>query len=70
MKRLFASKKGAGLGESIMDLQSERLSYWNDSNELCDRLRLLLASQQEGYPSHKNKIAAITEELREENILY
>ena len=43
--------------------------YWDDPNELVDRLRLLLASQAPGNPSHNNDIISIIEELREAGII-
>lgn len=39
--------------------------YWNDPNELVDRLKILLASQQAGNTSHDNEINSILEELHE-----
>lgn len=39
--------------------------YWNDPNELVDRLKILLASQQAGNTSHNNEINSILEELHE-----
>jgi len=39
--------------------------YWDDPNELVDRLRLLAASYQAGNHSHTNEIMSILEELRE-----
>lgn len=44
--------------------------YWDDPNELVDRLRLLLASQAAGNSSHSNEIISIIEELREAEIIY
>lgn len=44
--------------------------YWDDPNELVDRLRLLLASQSAGNYSHSNEIISIIEELREAEIIY
>ena len=44
--------------------------YWDDPNELVDRLRLLLASQAAGNPSHTNEIISIIEELREAKVIY
>jgi len=44
--------------------------YWDDPNELVDRLRLLLAEQSAGNPSHVNEIHSIIEELREEGYIY
>lgn len=44
--------------------------YWDDPNELVNRLRLLLASQAAGNSSHGNEITSIIEELREAQIIY
>lgn len=44
-------------------------TYWNDPNELVDRLRLLIASKSAGHSAHTNEIMSIIEELREENII-
>ncbi|XP_051154992.1 uncharacterized protein LOC127291686 [Leptopilina boulardi] len=54
-------KKSGGGGDYI---------YWDDPNELVDRLRLLIGSQQAGNPSHNNEIMSIIEELREARIIY
>lgn len=43
--------------------------YWDDPNELVDRLRLLIASKNAGNNNHNNEIIAITEELVEANII-
>jgi ABC-type ATPase involved in cell division len=42
--------------------------YWNDPNELVDRLRLLLASQSAGNTGVSNEILSIFEELYESGI--
>ena len=39
--------------------------YWDDPNELVDRLRLLMASHAAGNLSHNNETMSIIEELRE-----
>lgn len=44
--------------------------YWDNPNELVDRLRLLIASRAAGNPSHENEIISIIEELREAGIIY
>lgn len=44
--------------------------YWDDPNELVDRLRLLIASQAAGNTSHSNEIISIIEELREAGVIY
>jgi len=43
--------------------------YWNSADELVDRLRLLIASQEAGNTSHRNEIISIIEELKEEGIV-
>ena len=45
------------------------ITYWNDANELVNRLRLLTASTAAGHTGHNNEIAAIVEELREAEII-
>lgn len=56
------NKKGSGLNKLV---NSRDLAYWDNPNELCDRLRLLVASAESGNTSHSNEILNITEELRE-----
>lgn len=46
-------------------LSDSDISYWDDPNEICDRLRLLTASAESGNNSHINEIINIIEELRE-----
>ena len=43
--------------------------YWNDPNELVNRLKLLIASQNAGNTGQNNEINAIIEELYEANII-
>jgi len=43
--------------------------YWDDPNELVDRLRLLEALCQAGHNAHDNKMLSIIEELREAGII-
>lgn len=43
--------------------------YWDDPNELVDRLRLLVSSQTAGHTGHNNEIIAIIEELQEAKII-
>lgn len=47
----------------------ESHTYWNDPNELVDRLRLLVASASAGHSGHHNEILSIIEELREADII-
>jgi hypothetical protein len=65
IKPLFTKQfrgKGMNANKSIYE-------YWDDPNELVDRLRLLLSSQSAGHNNHQNEIESILEELREANII-
>jgi hypothetical protein len=61
IKPLF-SKSVHGNG---MTANKARYEYWDNPNELVDRLRLLVSSQAAGNNSHQNEIHSIVEELRE-----
>lgn len=63
--------RGKGLPRYKIARKDTRMDYvyWDDPNELVDRLRLLLAEQTAGNPSHTNEIFSIIEELREAGIL-
>lgn len=43
--------------------------FWDDPNELIERLKLLLASQSAGNTNHDNEILSIIEELKEAGII-
>jgi len=63
--------KGKGLALPILvkpDYKPEYI-YWDDPNELVERLRLLTASYQAGNTAHSNEIMSILEELREANYI-
>lgn len=65
---LFQRKVGRGFTESptmILSNNSIDYVYWNDPNELVDRLRLLEASRHAGNNTHGNEFQSIIEELRE-----
>lgn len=65
IKPMFSkSTRGSG-----MIANNPRYEYWDDPNELVDRLRLLLSSQSAGNNSHQNEILAIVEELREAKLI-
>jgi len=66
---------GTGLLPTVMTLRKNNSSrvnyiYWDDPNELVDRLRLLVASRAAGNPNHDNEIMSIIEELRESGLVY
>ena len=44
--------------------------YWDDPNELVDRLKLLVAEEQAGNNNHRNEINSILEELKEGGYIY
>lgn len=69
IKPLFQS--GSGLQTEYMVSSSNPVdySYWDDPNELIDRLRLLVASSAAGHTGHNNEIISIIEELREAHII-
>ncbi|XP_046740540.1 uncharacterized protein LOC124407973 [Diprion similis] len=64
--------KGVLLPQAWVTRQGVKTDYifWDDANELVERLRLLTASQAAGNTSHNNEIMSILEELREAGIIY
>lgn len=61
-------KVGKGLHMNLSNKNTNYV-YWDNPNELVDRLRLLLASKDVGNTGHNNEIVSIIEELNEANIL-
>lgn len=59
---------GKGLSKEVNNNKVD-YTYWDNPNELVERLRLLIASQQAGNTGHRNEIVSIIEELREANII-
>ncbi|XP_008179514.1 uncharacterized protein LOC103308230 [Acyrthosiphon pisum] len=69
ISKLFEAKdKKSGSGINIR-LQKHNIVYWNDPNELVDRLRLLYSSLAAGNTGVRNEIISICEELVEAGIL-
>lgn len=65
--------KGRGLPTFMIARAQESpldYKYWDDPNELVDRLRLLVAERSAGNNNHDNEIMAIIEELREAKIIF
>lgn len=60
------------IGKGLMQLSNNKKDYifWDDPNELVDRLRLLIGSHQAGHNNHSNEIISIIEELKEANIIF
>lgn len=61
--------QGEGLRMKVNDKQPDYI-YWDDPNELVDRLYLMHASKGAGHTGHSNEINSILEELREAKIIY
>lgn len=57
-----AAASGSGL---FLTDAKPNIVYYDDPNELVDRLRILLGSQQAGNTGHTNEINSIMEELHE-----
>lgn len=72
IKPLFDKISTVGSGLLLKSVVNSKPNYiyWDDPNELVDRLRLLLSSESAGHNNHKNEIISIIEELREANIIY
>lgn len=59
-------KKGSGLeSDFITYKENTNYEFYDDANELCDRLRLLVASRVAGNTNHAQEINSIISELRE-----
>lgn len=70
ISKLFKVEGGEMIGSGInMRLQKHNIVYWNDPNELVDRLRLLYSSLAAGNTGVRNEIISICEELVEAKIL-
>lgn len=65
-------EKRKKLGEGLMLKVNNAIvnyTHWDDPNELCDRLRLLVASKYAGNTNHDSEIVSILEELKEADII-
>lgn len=71
--KILKEKSGGGLSNNfkVYNKSNTEYVYWNDINELKDRLLLLLGEYEAGNdsPQIHNEIMNIIEELREENII-
>ncbi|KAI8123498.1 hypothetical protein CVS40_5822 [Lucilia cuprina] len=65
-----AIARDSGLSLKSLDNRKPKYIYWDDPNELVNRLRLLTSSSSVGHNNHKNEIISIIEELKEANIIY
>lgn len=63
-------RRGEGLEHSFIPYnQNIVYEYYDDPNELCDRLRLLISSKGAGNTNHDQEINSIVEELRERGVV-
>ena len=72
IKTLFPPKqkrRNTFSGRGVRDLSSPQVTYWDDPNELCERLQVLVASAETGNNGHRNEIVSIVEELREAGLI-
>lgn len=64
-------KSGKGLQNEFVKYGDRVVyEYYDDPNELCDRLKLLVSSKQAGNTNHDYEINSIVEELREAGIIH
>lgn len=74
IKPMFSQRRhttGEGMVPTQLTYNETPMEYvfWDNPNELVDRLKLLMASKEAGNTSHDNEIIAIINELREANII-
>lgn len=65
--------EGTGLPTNMIASKGKTLCdyiYWDDPNELVERLKLLIAERSAGNMNHDNEIQSIIEELREAQLIY
>lgn len=60
----------SGSGFMALEKNKPNYVYWDDPNELVERLHLLIASETAGNTNHTNEITSIIEELKEAKIIY
>jgi len=72
IKKLFGDLEQEKGGASLMTVNANPANYiyWDDPNELVNRLRLLLASQSAGHNNHSNEVISIIEELKEAHLIH
>ncbi|CAG9759838.1 unnamed protein product [Ceutorhynchus assimilis] len=68
-----AKKTGvARIGKGLIlkrNKKSTDYAYWDNVNELVNRLRILLASKTAGHNGHRNEIISFIEELKEAKVI-
>lgn len=71
IKHVLSDSTGAGIDSQHKRMSNRRQEYiyYDDPNEIIERLRLLTASSAAGNTSHTNEIISIISELRERRII-
>lgn len=70
ISQLFPKPPISGKGLFLTKNSSQPdILFWDDPNELVERLRLLVVSAETGNTGHKNEIISILEELKEAGII-
>lgn len=70
MKKRYIKYDGSGLEHKFIPYAENIVyEYYDDPNELVERLVLLVSSKQSGNTNHDQEINSIIEELRERNII-
>ncbi|XP_050293430.1 uncharacterized protein LOC126735159 [Anthonomus grandis grandis] len=64
----ITSKKGGGMMMNLTNKKTDYV-YYDDPNELVERLKLLISSQMAGHTGHNNEIVSIIEELKEAKVI-
>ena len=64
----FEELRGSGLVS--FNRKNKEYAFWDDPNELVERLKLLIGEMDAGNTSHNNEIQNIIEELVEAGIIY
>lgn len=63
------NKIGSGLPTLKKYKDDTDFVYWDDPNELIERLKILIASRDAGNSNHDNEIISIIEELKEAGVI-
>lgn len=70
-KKKKKAKTGNGIETDFVQYNENIVhEFYDDPNELCERLRLLIASRAAGNSNHAQEINSIISELRESNIIF
>lgn len=71
MKKRNIKYHGNGLEKTFIPyIENIVYEYYDDPNELVERLMLLISSKSAGNTNHDQEINSIIEELRERNIIH